>query len=289
MRISLSEETRNRIRDVLGKEVDLAPEVVPSVLARLAVEAPAVYSQVLEEISGSQIRLDSEGEIRRRQRRGALRRLLFSWGEYETDAGDRVLEKRHIAAALPLALAVLTMALLGFTLVAGRRVLPAAGPHPAATRSPVHDNRHQATRGPSPEVPRLFPAAPDEALGATRPSPVRPRGQAPIAAMLPLPALPSGLSGFPDASGLTGHSLGSPIVVSVPAGAIRETAGLGDQRVRAGSPLVYNRSSDAEGQRGEGSPERQPRWLPTPEGWRRAETQHCRRLSSPGRASPGRC
>ncbi len=80
MRISLSEETRSRIREVLGNDVDLAPDVVPSVLARLAVEAPAVYSQVLEEISGSQIRLDSEGEIRRRQRRGVLRRIPFRSG-----------------------------------------------------------------------------------------------------------------------------------------------------------------------------------------------------------------
>ncbi|HYM90701.1 MAG TPA: hypothetical protein VEW91_03575, partial [bacterium] len=62
--------------------MDLAPDVVPSVLGRLAVEAPAGYSQVLAELAGSQIRLDSEDELRRRQRRGAPRRLLFSWGEY---------------------------------------------------------------------------------------------------------------------------------------------------------------------------------------------------------------
>lgn len=248
MRISLTEETGNRIREVLGNDVDLAPDVVPSVLARLAVEAPAVYSQVLEELSGSQIRLDSESEMLRRRRRSLLRRLLFWWGEYETDAGDRMLEKRHIAAGLPLALALLTMVLLAITLVAGRRVVPSAVSHPVAARSPLREDLRQATRSPA-LAPQLIPVAPNEPLGTTRSSPARPQGQTPIASMLPVPALPPGLSGFPDASG---RGLGSPIVVNLQASANRESARLGDPP-RAISPLVYNRSSELEAQRREGS------------------------------------
>src|ERR1700737_1087811 len=136
MKIALNTETTQRIRDVLGADVDLAPERVPGVLARLAVEAPAVYSQVLEELSGSQIRLDSEEEFRRRRRRGVLRRLLFSWGEYETGVGDRLLEKRHIAAAVPLALAVLTMTLLAFSMMFGHHAGVPAVPGAIVHRSP---------------------------------------------------------------------------------------------------------------------------------------------------------
>ena len=250
MRISLADETAARIRDVLGNDVDLAPDVVPSVLARLAVEAPAVYSQVLEELSGSQIRLDSERELRRRQRRGLLRRLLFSWGEYETDVGDRLLEKRHIAAVLPLALAVLTTVLLGFTLFAGRRVLPAPGPYPAVAQSPLRENLRQGGRSPAPMLPGLIPAGPREAFRASRPSTARPLGQSPFTATLPVPVLPPGPLGFPDPSGITGRGLGSPIVVNLQASATGEAARLAD-RARAPSPLVYNRDTDLEAQRRE--------------------------------------
>ncbi len=252
MRISLTEETAARIRDVLGTDVDLAPDVVPSVLARLAVEAPAVYSQVLGDLSGSQIRLDSEGELRRRQRRGLLRRLLFSWGEYETDVGDRVVEKRHLAAALPLALAVLTTALLGFTLVAGRRVAPAAIPYPVAALGPARDNLHPGTTKPLPSVPRLIPPGPDETFRAPRPYLVKPLGQPPLSAALPVPALPAGLSGFPDASAIIGRGPGSPIVVSLQAAA-REGAKVADL-ARAVSPVVYNRTTELEALRRESSP-----------------------------------
>jgi len=135
MRISLSPQTAQRIREALGNEVDLAPDLVPSVLARLAVEAPAVYSQVLAELSGSQIRLDSEAELLRRQRRSALKRVLFSWGEYETGVGDRLLAKRHIAAAAPLSMAALILAFLAISLALGHR--PSAAPaQPAAVVSP---------------------------------------------------------------------------------------------------------------------------------------------------------
>jgi hypothetical protein len=251
MKISLTEETAARIRDVLGNDVDLAPDVVPGVLARLAVEAPAVYSQVLEELSGSQIRLDSERELRRRRRRGLLRRLLFSWGEYETDVGDRLLEKRHIAAALPVALAVLTTVLLGFTLFAGRRVLPPPGPYPVVARNPVRENLHQGVRSPSPVLPGLIPA-PREAFRASRPSTARSFGQSPITATLPVPALPPGLPGFPDPSGITGRGLGSPIVVNLQPSASNEAVRPADP-VRTLSPLVYNRDTDLEAQRREGA------------------------------------
>src|SRR5262249_48638006 len=87
---------------------------------------------------------------------------------------------------------------------------------------------------------------------APRPYLARPLGQPPLAAALPLPALPSGLSGFPDASGITGRPPGSPVVVSLQA-APHEPAKLGDL-VRAASPLVYNRTTDLEAQRRESSP-----------------------------------
>ncbi len=252
MRISLTEETAARIRDVLGNDVELDPDVVPSVLARLAVEAPSLYSHVLEELSGSQIRLDSERELRRRRRRGLLRRLLFSWGEYETDAGDRVLEKRHIAAVLPLSLAVLTTVLLGFALFAGHRVLPAPGLRPAVARDPLRENLRQDNRSLSPMLRGLIPAVPHEAFRASRPSTAESLRQSAIPATLPVPTLPPGLAGFPDPSGLAGRGLGSPIVVNLqpspPGGAVRP----GDP-ARALSPLVYNRDTDLEGHRREGS------------------------------------
>src|SRR5713226_5366133 len=133
MRISLTPETAQRIRDALGSDVDLAPEGTPTVLARLAVEAPTIYSEVLSQISGSQIRLDSENELQKRQRRGMLRRLFFSWGEYETSVGDRLLAKRHIAAAVPLSLAAVTLLLLAVALVFGHRPTSSSARHVAAS------------------------------------------------------------------------------------------------------------------------------------------------------------
>ena len=246
MRIALADETRQRIRDVLGNDVDLDPEVVPTVLARLSVEAPAVYSQVLEELSGSQIQLDSEAELRRRRRRSLLRRLLFSWGEYETAAGDRVLEKRHIAAAVPLALALLTAVLLGITLISGRRTVPSVVPHPAAVRSPVRGGDQEGRRWIL--SPRSLPVVPEESL-RRRPSPSRPTGQAPTATTLP--SVPSGLPGFPDTAGLMGR-LGGPVVVTPQTGPDRETART-PEPPRATSPVVYNRAADADPQRRDGS------------------------------------
>jgi hypothetical protein len=242
MKITLTQETIHRIREALGSDVDLGPEVVPSVLARLAVEAPAVYSKVLEELSGSQIRLDSEDELRRRQRRGMLRRLLFSWGEYESGVGDRLLEKRHIAAAVPLALAVLTIALLAFSLVLGHRAAPA---RTAVVEKPFRAIVRPETRSPSIVVRQPDPTTGDAMIAAPRRSPVSPPGRSASAGMLPVPALPPGLWGLPDAPGLTGRGLGSPVVVSLQANA-RE-AGSGGERGTGGlSPIVYNRLADAD-------------------------------------------
>jgi len=80
MEIALAPESASRIRAVLGDAVDLSPPAVPRALARLADEAPDVYSRVLEELSGSDIRLDSERALHRRHRRTALRRIFFGWG-----------------------------------------------------------------------------------------------------------------------------------------------------------------------------------------------------------------
>jgi len=112
MEVSLTPAAAQRIRAALGEDVALSPDVIPVILARLAVEAPAVYSDVLAEISGSQIKLDSEQELERRRRRSLLRRFLFWWGEYETTVGDRLPAKRRIAAAVPIGIACLTLALL---------------------------------------------------------------------------------------------------------------------------------------------------------------------------------
>ena len=56
MEIILTLEAAQQIRSVLGDDIDLSPGAVPSALSRLAVEAPAVYSQILANLSGTQIR-----------------------------------------------------------------------------------------------------------------------------------------------------------------------------------------------------------------------------------------
>jgi hypothetical protein len=243
MRVSLTPETTRRIREALGNDVDLAPDVVPSVLARLAVEAPVVYSQVLEELSGSQIRLDSEQELRRRQRRGMFRRLLFSWGEYETGVGDRLLDKRHITAAVPLALAVLTMTLLAFALLVGHRVIPSPAHPIAVIQRPPKGIVRPETRIPSLVAPRPNPIMRDETIGATRLAPGGPLGRSSIAGMMPVPALPPGLAGLPESPTIAGRGLGSPVVVNLPA---REAGARGEPGAGAPSPIVYNRSADAD-------------------------------------------
>jgi hypothetical protein len=242
MKISLNEETRQRIRTALGNDVDLAPDLVPSVLARLAVEAPSVYSEVLGELSGSQIRLDSEEEFVRRRRRGMLRRLLFSWGEYESGAGDRLIDKRHVAAVVPLMLALLTTMLLAFSLVVGHRVSPG----PAQPRIVAHMPPRTVVRqemGISPIVPRRDPLV--------TPSPSSPLSRSSFAGMLPVPALPPSLSGLPDSPGFFPRGVGSPVVVSLQDSPTRQIGGTAARGPGGLPPIVYNRSTDVDSARRE--------------------------------------
>jgi len=252
MRISLSPETAQRIREALGNDVDLAPDVVPSVLGRLAVEAPAVYSQVLAELSGSQIRLDSEDELRRRQRRGALRRLLFSWGEYETGVGDRLFAKRHIAAAVPLSIAALTLTFLAISLVFGHRtvITPA---HRAAIIKP-RDLAHQETTTPPAFVPRPYLPRQIE-IGGLNSLPVGSLSRPSLGRMLPALSVPSALPGFNGAS-ILAPRLGNPVVVSMQESPVRERA--------PSSPVVYNRSTDREGAQPEAASRPAPASSPQP-------------------------
>lgn len=137
MEITLSPETAQRIRSALDTQVDLSPPHVPDALSRLAVEAPAVYSLVLAELSGSQIRLDSERELHRRHRRGLLRRAFFWWGEYGTDAGDRLVAKRRVAAAIPFGIATFILILWAVSGLAGHRSSPAVARVGVAHRTPA--------------------------------------------------------------------------------------------------------------------------------------------------------
>jgi hypothetical protein len=249
MRIALNAETTQRIRDVLGTDVDFAPDLVPGVLARLAVEAPAVYSQVLGELSGSQIRLDSEEEFRRRRRRGVLRRLLFSWGEYETGVGDRLLEKRHIAAAVPLTLAVLTMALLAYSLAFGRHQVPGPAPGTAVVhRQPGPLVVRRETELPPVMVPWQDPTR-NKMIGAAPPSYSSPLSRSSVTGMLPVPLLPPGLPGLPDTPALGARSLGSPVVVSLMESPAHEGRSGGPSAAAALPPVVYNRTTDVESTR----------------------------------------
>jgi hypothetical protein len=234
MRISLSSQTAQRIREALGDDVDLAPELVPGVLARLAVEAPAVYSQVLVELSGSQIRLDSEDQLRRRQRRGTLRRLLFSWGEYETGVGDRLFAKRHIAAAVPLSIAALTLTLLAISLAIGHRTTSGSAERPAGT--PPRRDPALAIVSRPPVVPQ------EEVLRELGASSARSLGHLSFAGTLP-PARP----GLADTSEFAPRFPGNPVVVSIQESAQREAGPRGGSSPGAISPVVYNRATDREG------------------------------------------
>ncbi len=169
MEITLLPGTAQRLRAALGEEVDLSPAAVPAALSRLAVEAPAVYSQVLTELSGSHIRLDSERELQRRHRRSLLRRAVFWWGEYESETGDRLLAKRRLAAAVPFGLAGIMLILLVASGTVTHR------PSPALVRAGVTDVGATPLARPRPgETPRRVHAAhglrPAPALG--RPLPV---------------------------------------------------------------------------------------------------------------------
>jgi hypothetical protein len=207
--------------------------LVPGVLARLAVEAPAVYSQVLAELSGSQIRLDSEDQLRRRQRRGTLRRLLFSWGEYETGVGDRLFAKRHIAAAVPLSIAALTLTLLAISLALGHRATSES-----AQRPPVAPPR----RDPAPAIVSRPPAVrQEELLRELGASPVRPVGYPSFAS-----SFPPARSGLADTLEFAPRSPGNPVVFNIQESAAREAGPRGGSSPGATSPVVYNRATDRE-------------------------------------------
>jgi len=103
MQSLLQPGTAQLIRDALGQDANLLPDVVPTALARLAGEAPAVHSRVPAEVSGTAIRLGSGRVLERSRRWGALSRRLFWWGD--GDVGDRLVATRHVAAAAPLGVA----------------------------------------------------------------------------------------------------------------------------------------------------------------------------------------
>lgn len=213
MEITLSSVTAQRIRAALGDEADLSPGRIPTLLARLAVEAPAVYSQVLSEISGSQIRLDSERELQRRRWRGLFRRWLFWWGEYESDVGDRLLAKRPIAAAVPLGLAGIILILL---------VLSTLG-HRASSH--VQVEAHVPSPHSVADRERLAPG-----LGRTP----YPTGSGPvsIASVQPTVLAPSPFVPEP----------GNPVVIDLsptPPAVVR-----GSVTAAGISPIVYNRTDD---------------------------------------------
>jgi len=193
--IMLAPESAARIRAVLGDAVDLSPPAVPGALARLADEAPDVYSAVLNELSGSDIRLDSERVLHRRHRRTMLRRLLFGWGEYESDAGDRLLAKRRVAAAVPIGLA--------FTLIAaaGLAGLTHHG-HRLSSVASVHADRAPRTPKVTPGAVHRRPITPaslwsgllsGRAAMAATPSAVRPSPPLPLVPALPVPP-PTGVT-----------------------------------------------------------------------------------------------
>jgi len=242
MRISLTPETAERIRGALGDDVDLAPDLIPNVLGRLAVEAPAIYSQVLSEISGSQIRLDSEEELRKRQRRGLLRRLLFSWGEYETDVGDRLLAKRHIAAAVPLGIAMLTMMLLLLTLFFGHKTASSDSMRLAVAQPPAR-GRGVLERPIALVMAQRSTSANQRAVAGERDNwPRSPAPHASSAAFLPMPSLPS----LPEVRGNVAGAPGNPIVVAPPAPLPRDIAH-GPASDGPLAPIVYNRFADGAG------------------------------------------
>jgi hypothetical protein len=241
MEITLNPEMSQRIRGVLGDDVDLAPGAVLSALARLSVEAPGVYSQILSELSGTQIRLDSERVLARRQWWNALRRRVFWWGVYESDAGDRLVAKRHVAASVPLGLAaVILCALAGST--AFRHHSPAAEAHAAATAVVPH---------PAFSLPRI--------VGSPRPLGGGPDRTAPLPA---LPTPPLGLPAWGAETGTPPAQLTSaaepprdPLVFNVDSGGsfgVATAAALrqpepADTTAETSSPIVYERTDRASG------------------------------------------
>ena len=236
MEITLSPETTRRVRDVLGDDVDLSPGAVPSALARLAVEAPRVYSQILAELSGTEIRLDSERVLVRRRWWSAVRRRLFWWAEYESEAGDRLIAKRHVAAAVPLGLAGVILVLLAGSTVFRHHVSVAAVRRPAAVAVP-----HPAFA-----LPRVVEHAPalaahQDAFPPSLDLPIPPPGLPASGAAGNAPAAQAAPGGEPPRDPLVFHLDPEPSpTAATPAphdGGVNVAAG-------AGSPIVYDRDRD---------------------------------------------
>jgi len=237
MEITLSPETTRRVRDVLGDDVDLSPGAVPSALARLAVEAPRVYSQVLAELSGTEIRLDSERVLVRRRWWSVVRRHLFWWAEYQSDAGERLIAKRHVAAAVPLGLAgVILLLLAGSTMfrhhvpaAAARRPAVAVVPRPAfALTRAVDPTRALAAHAFPPLVDLPIPPLGLPASGATASAPA---AQGEPGAEPPRDPLVFHLDPEP-----------SPTAATTATPAPRD--GGVDAAAGRGSPVVYDRARD---------------------------------------------
>ena len=240
MEILLRPETAERIRRALGEDVDLSPSAVPSALARLSVEASAIYSEVLAEISGTQIRLDSERALAQKRRSAAWRRVLFSWGEYQSDAGDHLIAKRHVAAAVPLGLAGLLLLGLAGSALLGHRP-PAASVHAsAAPRSSEAGSRRTrpVTATVTPSV--LLPTVPPLPSGMSSPS------WDLAAGIPPMPQPGVSLSGNPlvfifDSAQPSRDRAAPP-----------SAAGTATPLAAAGSPIVYERPPETTSAAGAG-------------------------------------
>ncbi len=243
MEIALAPESAARIRAVLGDTVDLSPAGVPQALAQLAGEAPDVYSEVLDQLSGSDIRLDSERVLHRRHKRTALRRALFGWGEYDSDVGDRLLAKRRVAAALPIGLAAVMLAAAGCSALLNTS--HRASPPPASVR--VLRSSQGPSRGEMTAIRRAVareaPLRPGSVAGRTAmaaaPEPVRASPQLPPVPALTLPSL------------LPGRDADRPLPPSIVFSRVPSSSGgpahAGDTAPH--SPVVYAR--DAAGDVGE--------------------------------------
>ncbi len=276
MEITLPPHTAQRIRAALGDGVNLSSEMLPAALARLAVEAPAAYSGVLAEISGSQIRLDSERELQRRRRRGVFRRALFWWGEYESEVGDRLLAKRHVAAAVPFGLASIILILLVLSATVSRHSSSPSGyvvavkqrpqgiharpgtpvPHRDAVSHRVVRSRNSAVF-PDPPIPALAASLPP---GPMVPSPLQPMPLLPLSVKagppgnpvvidLSLSPAPTGIPADVRPAGVAGIS---PIVYDRTAEEARTPTGTADLRTLAADPETAGPQGGDAGERSPG-------------------------------------
>ena len=199
-----------------------------------------MYSDVLAELSGSQIRLDSERTLQRRRRRSLLRRALFWWAEYESEAGDRLVAKRHVAAAVPFGLAGLILILLGVSSMVGHRAATVSFRPPARQVTSVvgGGTGSAATRVPASRPSRRMPAP--SIADLLIPDPGLPSG--------PVPMLPPIQPSLPRPSVTVGSEAPVGPVVFSRASAAMSSAGFpGIQAESASppSPVVYDRTEPA--------------------------------------------